>query len=481
MGRGALLSFVLFLYVLALNTQAHSGDSSVLTDYFSSSQTTPLPLFALVVDPGNMDFNHVLGRCGKAKKSKTSGVWMSWDPQWEATCKPGEEGLLLVSTDRGTKSGHGVLGRLWLTGVSLFDLGRPAAKLFKNEQVVFWVDGVRKYSLKLSELTTGLRQSPFSAPTTTLSSGAVVIRSPVLFKKTLRIFLEQFEPTRLYYYQAAVHREVPQDQIKEKADPTGGTEIWKSLTLRWRSSDRIDPSQVHLELTGDSASHFQILLSDWIGPRENPRPFESGPVKLIRDGDFFQLTWSAPLLVSAKAEWVVSDPRMETLITDAESAHAAGLRVVAQVSQFDAKSTVALEQRGWKWLNWNRGKGELLGWSLSVQGKRGKVVWTQQDLAVLESDSQIVIDQKTKILGTGIEDDFDGGWYFRDGLFSNLWVVLHEIKTVSDGGGFVSANRWWHVNDRILFNHSIEGWLELGGSTEPVLTQARSVAFIIEK
>ncbi len=97
------------------------------------------------------------------------------------------------------------------------------------------------------------------------------------------------------------------------------------------------------------------------------------------------------------------------------------------------------------------GAGEYLGCSLSMQGKQ------KTYLSYLEAPEYIYIDDdwdNPRITGTGLEDYFLGGWYFREGCFSGPLHGL-TIKDVIDAS--VAMYRI-HENDSVHFKKGLK-WL----------------------
>ncbi|MDA3799629.1 MAG: DUF2961 domain-containing protein [Kiritimatiellae bacterium] len=70
-----------------------------------------------------------------------------------------------------------------------------------------------------------------------------------------------------------------------------------------------------------------------------------------------------------------------------------------------------------------QGKGHFVGCTLAAQGER------KSYLSFLEAPEYVYIDddwQKPQIVGTGLEDYFLGGWYFREGPFAG---ELHGVTS----------------------------------------------------
>ncbi len=103
-----------------------------------------------------------------------------------------------------------------------------------------------------------------------------------------------------------------------------------------------------------------------------------------------------------------------------------------------------------------RGSGHFVGLVLTAKGPRG--------ITYLEGDEQIQVDGRSidAYHGTGTEDYFNGGWYFRGGPFLR---PLHGVTHLDGGRGEVCAYRF-HVPDAIPFRESIAFDLEHGGGND---------------
>lgn len=96
------------------------------------------------------------------------------------------------------------------------------------------------------------------------------------------------------------------------------------------------------------------------------------------------------------------------------------------------------------------GRGHYVGCCLSMQS------FLPNYLGYLEAPEYIYIDTDNKsiptIAGTGLEDYFNGGWYFRDGEFH---APLHGVPIKDALRSMVSMYRF-HENDAIYFDKSFE-------------------------
>ncbi|MCU7695384.1 glycoside hydrolase family 172 protein [Haoranjiania flava] len=97
-----------------------------------------------------------------------------------------------------------------------------------------------------------------------------------------------------------------------------------------------------------------------------------------------------------------------------------------------------------------KGKGHFVGCCISMQS------FLPNYLGYLEAPEYIYIDTEDRsvpsMVGTGLEDYFNGGWYFRDGEF---WGPYHGVPLKDGFRSMISMYRF-HENDKIYFNKSCE-------------------------
>lgn len=101
------------------------------------------------------------------------------------------------------------------------------------------------------------------------------------------------------------------------------------------------------------------------------------------------------------------------------------------------------------------GKGKFVGCTLSMQAR------DRNFISFLEAPEYVFIDQdeedtsdltKAAIVGTGLEDYFNGAWYFREGTFAS---PLYGVPIKDNFNSMVTMYRF-HEEDAISFNKSIE-------------------------
>lgn len=122
------------------------------------------------------------------------------------------------------------------------------------------------------------------------------------------------------------------------------------------------------------------------------------------------------------------------------------------------------ETDGYFHAGWNRSPPESRGWphrALSAEG-RGRlagcllgVASYGQNFSMLESDETITIDGVSSWQGTGLEDYFNGGWYYRKPFERALYGL--QLKRP-----FRTVQYRYHLPDAICFEESISLSFERG-------------------
>lgn len=96
------------------------------------------------------------------------------------------------------------------------------------------------------------------------------------------------------------------------------------------------------------------------------------------------------------------------------------------------------------------GKGHYVGCCISMQGKE------KDYLSFLEAPEYFYIDTEDRssptLVGTGMEDYFNGGWYFRDGEFTGPY---HGVPIKDPLRSMITMYRF-QDQDAVCFNKSIE-------------------------
>jgi len=115
-----------------------------------------------------------------------------------------------------------------------------------------------------------------------------------------------------------------------------------------------------------------------------------------------------------------------------------------------------------------RGSGKFVGTSFSCQGIG--------NLWYLEGNEELTVDGEARpsFVGTGTEDFFNGGWYWKDGP---VRLPVHGLLEKDEATTFRTAP-WRHlVNDAIPFASSLDARIEHGSSNEVHDVYYSSVAY----
>lgn len=93
------------------------------------------------------------------------------------------------------------------------------------------------------------------------------------------------------------------------------------------------------------------------------------------------------------------------------------------------------------------GRGQYVGCAVSMQGE------PMNYLSFLEAPEYLYIDgeEKASLVGTGLENFFNGGWYFREGEFAG---PLHGVPLKDPLRSMVSMYRF-HEHDAVLYQKEL--------------------------
>ena len=105
------------------------------------------------------------------------------------------------------------------------------------------------------------------------------------------------------------------------------------------------------------------------------------------------------------------------------------------------------------------GRGHFVGLNMSMQPYNSSLWY-------LEGDEMVYVDGENfpSIYGTGTEDYFTSGWYFKNGTFNSPY---HGVMILDDSTGSVAAYRF-HIGDAIPFEKSIKFTIEHGHANEVI-------------
>jgi hypothetical protein len=117
------------------------------------------------------------------------------------------------------------------------------------------------------------------------------------------------------------------------------------------------------------------------------------------------------------------------------------------------------------------GEGHFVGLNMSMQPYNNSLWY-------LEGDEMVYVDGENfpSVYGTGTEDYFTSGWYFKNGTYN---APYHGVIILDDSLGKVAAYRF-HVGDAIPFTNSLKFEMEHGHGNE-VTADYSSTAYWYQK
>jgi hypothetical protein len=482
------------------------------TQLFSTHERGEGEMFSLV-DPGNKDFNSFLASCGELP------TLIDQQNDGSISCQPGETGYLIAADD-----GPGYVSRILLSrGVS-----DPSSSVLVNvrptdERIRIYLDGAAMPVFDGTWLEwAGSRSVPFDAPLTGWTSGGTASYLPISYSSRLRVFVDKLAPSPALHYTQVDARRVKETKsfdasalasedahvalaaLLARAQGEGDSWYDGQVTLDGNAAmtpwtrDRAGTIQ-RLELTLQRASATEILKQtslrlSWddgspalelslellFGAHQVLAPLSTLPMVVnVNDAEVkLVLTLPMPFAQAAKLELVHASPDM----------HSLHLRVLGSdrlprgewgrlhASLSEAQAPMRGERLRVAALS---GKGKYLGTLLYVRGKSDNSrSIPASELGFLEGDERLEIDGQVVGLGTGTDNYFNGGFYFRDGLFNSPFAAVSQL-TASGSARTSEATmvRWTILSDALNFQRQFDLSFELGADRPGTVRECAAVSF----
>ncbi|MET0390803.1 MAG: DUF2961 domain-containing protein [Polyangiales bacterium] len=470
------------------------------SDYHQFSSRDPDEREVDWLDKGNKDFNHFLAVCGErpALREQTSD---------DVDCEPGHEGYLLAADD-----GPGRVTRFFMPATARDGFGR--------ERIRIYVDDLREpaYEAALQDWRRGAA-APFLPPLTTWTSGALVSRVAITYQKHLRILLDGLNDERLYYYQVALQRGAASDarplhesaeelsqlsaRVQNAADADERVSVAWQLTpgrettvldltgpatllqLHVRSDDSrpLDLAHTQLRIYWDGAREpaVDVALSELLGGDGASRPFVSLPLSLRRDDGGLTLDINWPMPFDQRARITLTSRTDRSAELQACEVRAALKREPpdpdAGYFHITRRSRRGPFAHGERYeVAALRGPGKYVGTLLQMRGQLDPESANPHSLGFLEGDERVVVDGRTVSEGTGTEDYFDAGWYFRDGPFTTLFGGVFALDH-DEESGHAAAVRFHLFGDAIGYREDFGLSFEYGADRPNSASAYDSLAF----
>ncbi len=410
--------------------------------------------------------------------------------------------------------GPGVVRRFWMphaTANSAFDLR-------------VYVDGVKIYDTNTDAYLDGTVGYVDPLLTTTLLGGQTSYE-PIVFQESLLIESNNFNdsasnpfPKRRNYYQHNVHalpagaRVVPTTgtldanqlaarnqalQVVQSAgtNPAGasgtavlsltspqsiaagstltlaspggsGTVRALNLMMAGATDAELDALRLRVRYDGDTTNAIDIPISQFFGVGAGRFDYQSLPLGVADDGSFYSY-WPMPFRQGAVVE--LHNPSGAPIAIDSAGVEVEPGQVAPQAGYLHAvyhEQTTVADQEHHQLLD-VQGKGHYVGNLLwfEASGNRRRL---------LEGDDIITVDGTEVLFGTGMEDAYNGGYYYNhvvvqtdDGDIPNpesgggpfAGLMRLDINTLGDTQTRADQYRWL-IADPVAFDQSIDVKIE---------------------
>lgn len=473
-----------------------------------------------LVDPGNKDFNSFLALCGE--QPETTGQQNSTS----VACGEGQSGYLVAADD-----GPGYVSRMLLvrgisspSGAVTVDL-RPM-----NERVRVYIDGEPTPVIDSlwSELADA-KLAPFNAPLTGWTSGGTISYLPISYSSRLRVFVDDLNASStltLYYAQVTTQRvqATRPYSLDVLASPAARAELEQALaapsssgtswfdqdvtlngdgtSMVWMHAGAGTLQRIELQLAAananeilnetsirlswdDAAAAIDLPLGTLLGSRHGVKPVETLPLSVNSDGNTVNMSLSLPMpfATNAKLELVHAGNIARTFKlrlsgTDGTPKGEWGHLHATFLEQRDP-------QRGDRFrVAALSGRGKYIGTIFYAHGKSdpGGQTGASTELGFLDGDERLDVDGQATWLGTGTDNFFNGGFYFKDGLFNTPFAALSQLDDDSSAGtSEATLMRWTMLTDEINFQKKLELSFEFGANRPATVRDLAAVSFFYQQ
>ncbi len=421
-----------------------------------------LPVFPA----GNADFGAFDADCRRTPSPDP----MAFHVRRWPVCPEAVDGLVYAHL-----AGPGTVSRIWLTAL---DLVRNVQ--WENERLQIFADGIAEPFL----------DTPFSE-FGTIYSGSLVLDTPFRFEREAWVVLAH-PRHKLYYHQIdLVQGDLPPARAEAGSGAIlAGSEHALAGTAATLYARRGPGAAVQIRLTaarGDAETLRRAVLSfafdgvasaarvgdlcnaglewaDWDGGRIVVRRDEASISCLLR--------WGWPHGREGEISLAVTQPadiryRIDTL---AEPIAIPPGRFFVQTAVHDA-----IEPALHTWADIG-GSGRLVAFLLAAESAPDTHILISDPHNFLEGDEVWEIDGEIRGRGTGTEDLFNGGFYFKDGPYGAPWGGVSLVDVTRAGWGRAQMARYFLGADQIRFRERLRATLEVGVNHTDIPHRYRSLA-----
>jgi hypothetical protein len=222
-----------------------------------------------------------------------------------------------------------------------------------------------------------------------------------------------------------------------------------------------------------------VSLAELFAARRAPASFETLPMSVQLDGARATLTLTLPMPFSSHAVIALkkksgADPSVVHVRADGVATLPRDDWGYLRASPHRTENPGPGEHHDVIDLS---GRGKYVGTVMHLTGRANPMSRVKDPFNFLEGDDQAQADGKSATAGTGTEEYFDAGWYFRDGPFAAPFSAAVSVGPgVADGTGEVSAVRWQALGDAVDFRDTFALTFEYGANAPATALTYESVA-----
>lgn len=388
--------------------------------------------------------------------------------------------------------GPGYLSRFWATGVS------------EDQEIHFLVDGERTPRIQITRAQLMDGRFPFELPLASWEQNCLYSYVPIPFEQSLKVVIRDRGYKghtgwpRLFYHinwarlpDDMVVQSFPRELTSEDVaalehagqvlmkgrDGEAGAESYE-LKAEAGGSARIvleGPAVIkELRITPDlsaidSASGRSEALAGlslvirWDGSEEAS---VCVPLAAAVGSGWARVRFSSMYFGAESGDLILRFPMPFMASAEIEIANHANSDLPVKVDVLPAHSASSANNGGYFHASWNRSGPDQIGRPHRVLSARGRgryagcilgVTSLEKSWWILESDESIRIDDEAipGWLGTGLEDYFNGGWYYSRALARPLHGVVFRRP-------FQTLQYRLHLTDAVTFDKSIDVQFERG-------------------
>lgn len=238
------------------------------------------------------------------------------------------------------------------------------------------------------------------------------------------------------------------------ANVTGSGQV-RSLALKLRDAAigttpgdaTLDQLRVRVRYDGAADYAIDVPVSSFFGVGHGRADYKSVPVGVADDGTYYS-HWPMPYRQGLKVE-LYNDATTTATVKSAAVEYKAGA-VAADAGYLNARSAAAtLGPNDPKYTMLHiTGKGQYVGNLLSVDGVGG----------TLEGNDIISVNGADVVHGTGLEDAYNGGYYYNDGAPPSAANPLYGLLRYGSAG---STDQYrWRITDAVPFDGTLDVSME---------------------